>query len=261
VKEGTVNEGTVKIEGSHRYAQRLEQGEPALACFNAIPDTQTAETLAAAGFDIVAVDAQHGAVTLHDLPDFVRAVELHGAATFVRVPWTAPEDIMRAADAGVAGLIIPMIETADEARTAAFAARYPPRGNRSFGPVRPHLRSTDSANDRVHVFPMIETVGALAVVDEILALDGVDGVFVGPVDLGLSLGLKAEEAMHHPDVVAGLDACIAAARRHGKLVGTVSVSTEHAQQLIAKGIDWVSLGDDRKYVRLSAAAALAPFTR
>jgi 4-hydroxy-2-oxoheptanedioate aldolase len=254
-----VEEGTVKIEGSHRYAQRRQRGEPALACFNAIPDTQTAEALAAAGFDIVAFDAQHGAVTLHDLPDFVRAVELHGAAAFVRVPWTAPEEIMRAADAGVAGLIIPMIETAEQARTAAFAARYPPLGNRSFGPVRPHLRSTDVANERIHVFPMIETASALAAVEEIAAVEGVDGLFVGPVDLGLSLGLKSDEAMHHPDVVAGLDTAIAAARRHDKLVGTVSVSTEHAEALIAKGVDWVSLGDDRKYVRLSAAAALAPF--
>jgi 4-hydroxy-2-oxoheptanedioate aldolase len=256
-----VEEGTVKIEGSHRYAQRRQRGEPALACFNAIPDTQTAETLAAAGFDIVACDAQHGAITLHDLPDFVRAVELHGAAAFVRIPWTAPEDVMRAVDAGVAGLIVPMIETAEQARAAASAARYPPLGNRSFGPVRPHLRSTDAANDRVHVFPMIETAAALAAVEEIAAVEGVDGLFVGPVDLGLSLGLKSDEAMHHPDVVAGLDAAIAAAHARGKLVGTVSVGTEHARELIGKGVDWVSLGDDRKYVRLSAAAALAPFAR
>lgn len=245
------------IVGSHRYARRLEAGEPSLVCFSAVPDRLTVETLSHAGFDIVVVDLQHGGATLHELPDFVRAIELHGAAAFVRVSWASPQDIMRAADAGVAGIIVPMIETPEQALLAAHAARYPPRGNRSFGPMRAIRRGTDDANDVVHVFPMIETVGALATVAEIAAVEGVDGLFVGPVDLGLSLGVKAEAAFHHPDVVAGLDASIAAVRKHGKLVGTVASSIEHARELIAKGVDWVGIGGDKGFIREGAQAALA----
>jgi len=249
----------MKISGTHRYARRLEAGEPSLACFIAIPDTLTAEAIAHAGFDIVVVDLQHGGASLYELPDFVRAIELHGAAAFVRVPWTAPQDIMRAADAGVAGIIIPMIETAEQAEIAAHAARYPPRGNRSFGPMRAERRTTDAANGIVHVFPMIETQGALAAVDEIAATEGVDGFFVGPVDLGLSMGVRAEEAFHHTDVVAALDVSIAAAHKHGKLVGTVSSSTEHARELIERGVDWVGIGGDKGFVREGAQAALKPW--
>ncbi|MCW2494502.1 aldolase/citrate lyase family protein [Jatrophihabitans sp.] len=247
------------IVGTHRYAQRLAAGEQPLVCFNAIPDTLTAEVLAQSGFDVVAVDLQHGGISILDLPDYVRAIELHGAAAFVRVSWTSPQEIMRAADAGVAALIIPMVETVEQAELAARAARYPPRGYRSFGPMRPALRATDRANEFIHVYPMIETATALAVVDDILAVDGVDGLFVGPVDLGLSMGIPSDKAMRHPDVVAGLDACLAAARKHGKLVGTPAVDTDHARELLAKGLSWVSLGEDKKFVRLAAAEALAPF--
>jgi len=246
----------MKIVGSHRYAQRLEAGEPSLACFSAIPDRLTVETLSHAGFDIVVVDLQHGGAGLNDLPDFVRAIELHGAAAFVRVSWAAPEAIMRAADAGVAGIIVPMIETREQAVLAAHASRYPPRGNRSFGPMRALRRPTADANDVVHVFPMIETRAALAAVDEIAAVDGVDGLFVGPVDLGLSLGLRVEEAFHHADVVAGLDASIAAAQKHGKLIGTVASDHEHARALVRRGVDWVGAGGDKGFIREGAHAVL-----
>jgi 4-hydroxy-2-oxoheptanedioate aldolase len=250
----------MKIAGSHRYAHRLAADEPSLACFSAIPDRLTVETLAHAGFDIVVVDLQHGGATLHELPDFVRAIELHGAAAFVRVSWAAPEDIMRAADAGVAGIVVPMIETPEQAVLAAHASRYPPRGNRSFGPMRALRRPTTEANEVVHVFPMIETRSALAAVEEIAAVDGVDGLFIGPVDLGLSLGLRAEEALHHPDVVAGLDASIAAAKKHGKLVGTVATDHDHARALVGRGVDWVGVGGDKGFVREGAQAVVRRWT-
>jgi 4-hydroxy-2-oxoheptanedioate aldolase len=251
---------TISITGTHRYAQKLSAGEPALACFNIIPDPTTAEALSFAGFDIVIVDLQHGQATLHDLPNFVRAIDAHGAAPFARTPWSAPQDIMRAVDAGAVGIIIPMIETPEQARLAAEAARYPGRGNRSFGPVRPGLRDTEYANSIVHVYPMIETGAALESVDEIAAIEGVDGLFVGPVDLGLSMGIPALKAMTHPDVAAGIDTCIAAARKYGKIVGVPALNEEHARELIAKGAGWVSIGDDRKFVREAGAAALKPWT-
>jgi 4-hydroxy-2-oxoheptanedioate aldolase len=249
----------MNITGTHRYAANLNASQPSVGCFNIIPDPGTAEALAYAGFDIVIIDLQHGLATLQQLPDFVRAVELHGAAAFARVAWMEPQDIMKAADAGVAGIIIPMIETPEQARAAAVAARYPDRGNRSFGPVRPGLRDTGHANGIVHVYPMIETGSALESVEEIAAVDGVDGLFVGPVDLGLSMGVAAAEAMRHPLVAAGLEASIAAARKHGKLLGTPASGHEHARELLAKGADWVSVGDDRAMVRLASAEALRPW--
>jgi 4-hydroxy-2-oxoheptanedioate aldolase len=215
-----------------------------------------AELMADAGAEFVIVDLQHGEATAPDLPGILRANELHGSAPLVRVQWCEPSMIMRALDAGADGVIVPMVEDAEQATVAAQATRYAPTGNRSFGPTR-RARPVQKANDTVLCYPMIETPRGLANVDEILAVDGVDGVFFGPVDLGLCLGVPFPESYRHPEVQAALEVCIAAANARGKVVGTVSNGHDHEVALFESGVAFVCLGSDKSFVTAGIKAALA----
>jgi 4-hydroxy-2-oxoheptanedioate aldolase len=146
----------------------------------------------------------------------IRAVDLTPAAPIVRVPWNDPGIIGRMLDAGAIGVVIPMIQTPDDARRGVEACLYPPAGRRSFGPVRVGLRDGPGyfreANDRVAVIPMIETVEALEAVEDIAATPGVDAVFVGPFDLSVALGLPPGDNDGKPAFDAALQRIAAAAR-------------------------------------------------
>jgi 4-hydroxy-2-oxoheptanedioate aldolase len=142
-----------------------------------------------------------------------------------------------------------MVNTPEEAALAASALRYPPEGIRSMGPTRGGFVSTAAANEDAVLLVMIETEEALERVDEIAAVPGVDGLFVGPVDLGLSLGLPLDWTGRHPDVLAAMDKIVAAAQKAGVFVGTVSSGADHAKDLLRRGVTFVSLGADVGYIR------------
>jgi 4-hydroxy-2-oxoheptanedioate aldolase len=132
--------------------------------------------------------------------------------------------------------------------------RYPPDGIRSMGPTRGSFVSTVEANEDVVLLVMIETVEALGRVEEIAGTPGIDGLFVGPVDLGLSLGLPLDWTGTQPEVLDAMDTIVAAAGRAGVFVGTVSSSRDHAEDLLARGVKFVSLGADVGYLRAGLAA-------
>ncbi len=151
-----------------------------------IPDPFCALTLARAGFDSVTIDLQHG---LFDEANAIRTLLTLGdlrPRRWVRIGANDPAAVGRMLDAGADGLIVPMVDSAAEARALAEAALYPPRGRRSFGPVLANLRPEGNGPPRI--LAMIETRAAFDAVDAILAVDGIDGVYVGPNDLGLGLG-------------------------------------------------------------------------
>jgi 4-hydroxy-2-oxoheptanedioate aldolase len=243
----------------NRYVARMRAGEKGIAAFCNIPDLLVAETLSSVGFDLVIVDLQHGAGTLADLQGLLLAIERHGAAAFARVSWNSPGDIMRAVDVGATGVIVPMVETAEQALVAAQAMRYPPLGNRSYGPMRAQRVTADEANARVQCFPMIETALGLANAEEIAAVPGVDGLFVGPFDLGLTINVPIAEIYTHEAIADGLRAVVAAAKKHGKLVGTVARDAEYATWLFELGVDWAAVGNDKAFIAASAQAAIAPW--
>jgi 4-hydroxy-2-oxoheptanedioate aldolase len=232
--------------------QAIDEGRPTFGGWIILPGSMGAEAMGSAGFDWVIADMQHGGITVHDLVPIFQGLGLGGTLPIVRVPWTDAPTIMRVLDFGAAGVIVPMVNTPEEAAIAASAVRYPPDGVRSFGRTRGPAATIAEANADVVLMVMIETTEALGNVDAIAATPGVDGLFVGPVDLGLSLGLPLDFTGSSPGVREAMDTIIAAARRAGRFVGTVSSSAEHAQNLVERGATFVSLGADAGYLRAGA---------
>jgi 4-hydroxy-2-oxoheptanedioate aldolase len=237
----------------NRIREALRQGQPSFGGWSTLADGVSAELMGGAGFDWVIVDTQHGSVTNADLVRVVQALAIGGTSAVVRVPWTDAATIMRVLDVGAAGVIVPMVNTPEEAALAASALHYPPEGIRSMGPTRGGFVSTAAANEDAVLLVMIETAEALERVEEIAAVPGVDGLFVGPVDLGLSLGLPLDWTGTSPEVLAAMDRIVAAAEAAGVFVGTVSSSGDHAKDLVQRGVKFVSLGADVGYIRAGIA--------
>lgn len=240
-----------------RYRTKLDAGEGAIAALCTVSDLNIAEILAV-HFDMVMVDLQHGAAGLDRLHSLVLAIERHDAAAFVRVGWNQPQDIMRALDLGATGIIVPMIETAEQARHAAVATRYPPLGTRSFGPMRPGSLTTTEANRTVQCFPLVETVTGMQNLTEILDVEGVDGVYVGVGDLAISMGIGIAETYRSDAIAASVAAAVSAARERGKLVVTSAPDPEFADGLFDSGVDCVIVGLDKAMFIAGARAASIP---
>jgi 4-hydroxy-2-oxoheptanedioate aldolase len=222
----------------------------------AIPDAFTAEQYAAQGWDSVTVDLQHGAADVGGLIPLLQAIGLGGATPMVRVPWNDPAYVMRVLDAGAYGVICPMVNDADQARAFVSAGRYPPLGSRSAGPFRAsHHAGADyvlSANDEILLLAMIETREAFENLDAILQVEGLDGVYVGPSDLSLSLGKPSTLAPDDPEVLETMAAIAAGARRYGMIAGVHTDGPATARQRYEQGFHFCSLMND---IRLLVDAA------
>jgi 4-hydroxy-2-oxoheptanedioate aldolase len=158
-----------------------------------IPSSITAELAALAGYDYVCVDLQHGLGTEATMVSMFHATQAGGAVPLARLAWNEPWLIMRALDLGAAGVILPLIDNAGQAAKAVEACRYPPLGRRSYGPIRAELVAGTSVPDELGAdalcFAMIETRDGLDNLDEIAATPGLDGLYIGPSDLSIALGL------------------------------------------------------------------------
>src|SRR5688500_5028450 len=157
-----------------------------------LPGSATAELMGSVGFEFVCVDQQHGLIGDDALLPMLQALDASGTPTLVRVVANDAAAIGRALDRGAGGVVVPLVESADDARRAAIACRYPPRGDRSYGPTRTGWRARPSEPLCV---VMVETAAAVAALAEILAVDGVDAIFIGPSDLALNTG-RPLEAQH-----------------------------------------------------------------
>lgn len=222
----------------------------------AIGDPFAVEQYAAQGFDSVTVDLQHGAADMGGVIPLLQAIGLGGATAMVRVPWNDPAYVMRVLDAGAHGVICPMVNDAAQARAFVAAGRYPPLGTRSAGPFRAsHVGGADyiqGANDEVLLFAMVETEEAFSNLDQILAVEGLDGVYVGPTDLALSLGKPPTLAPDDPDVLRIMAGIADGARRHGLLAGVHTDAPATALQRFGEGFHFCTLLND---VRLLVDAA------
>ncbi len=237
----------------NRLRTTLTSGAGALGGWCAIPDSFATEIVAAAGFDYVAVDMQHGLATFSDLVPMLQAIAVHGPTPLVRIPVGDLAMAQRALDAGAEGIIVPYVGTSAEARAAVMACRYPPIGNRSFGPVRSRLHlgaDTEEANAQVLCVVMIETREGVDNLADILAMTGVDAVYVGPADLALSLG----ESSQVEDVIAEI---VAACRSAGTPVGVHTRSGSDAADALQRGFAFATVSTDAALLTAVYAAELA----
>jgi 4-hydroxy-2-oxoheptanedioate aldolase len=226
-----------------------------------IPSPVTAEIMGRAGFDTMTVDLQHGLIDYQTALTLCQVLQGLPAPVMVRVPWNEPGIVMKCLDAGFSGVICPMVNTADDARRLVEAARYAPLGGRSFGPTRANLvhgaAYARTANDRLLVIALIETREALQNLDEILAVPGIDGVYVGPSDLGLSLGHEPTLEPTAPEVLEAIEAILRRARDRGLVAGIHTGSPAMVKQALARGFHFASLLTDVRILVSALARSLA----
>jgi 4-hydroxy-2-oxoheptanedioate aldolase len=245
-------------------ATRLHAGETVYSGWCGLPYPLVAETLARDGFSAVTIESQHGLWDVSGILAGVAAIRQGGAAPIVRVPLGDFALVSRALDFGAEGIIAPMINTPADAKAFAAAAKFPPVGERSWGPHRAttlaglsdqsvYLRE---ANDHVITFAMIETRTALQNFDAIIGTPGIDGFFLGPSDLSIALsGGKTVDPLSK-EVDAELDRMIAGAQKAKKIPGAYCHSAERAAALARRGVKFLAVSSDLSMLRAGAAAAL-----
>ncbi|MCL4760476.1 MAG: 2-dehydro-3-deoxyglucarate aldolase [Burkholderiales bacterium] len=208
----------------------------------------TAEAMGCTGFDFVVLDMEHTPIDMAGMVDMLRAIEGTPAGVITRIPWNDAVIVKRALDAGAQSLMFPFVQTADEARRAVAATRYPPDGVRGVAAVHRASRHGNVANyqklaaQELCVVCQIETIDALHRLPEIAAVPGVDSLFIGPADLSASMGHLGN--MAHPDVLARLQEGAQACRAAGKPVGIVGANPDVVAQYIAFGFSWVAMASD-----------------
>ncbi len=236
----------------------LTSGKPSVGGWCVMPGSFTAEVLARAGFDWICIDLQHGLIGYQEMLAMLQAVSVAGAPAVVRVPWNDPGWIMKALDAGAGGVIVPMVNSADEAAAAVGACRYPPEGYRSWGPTRASLGvpdfSPELANRSVVCAVMVETVPALERLGEIVSVPGVDAVFIGPSDFAISMGFspRSDEPEHRRRLEGVPRVC----RDHNVVAGIACGSLELLERWRQAGYTMLAAPSDMVLLRQSAAAML-----
>ena len=232
----------------NRIKQIWRDGKCATLGWLSISNGITAEVMARQGFDALCVDLQHGTAEMNDVLPMLQAVSQTDTVPFVRVAWNEPAAIMKALDLGAYGIIVPLVNTADEAAKAVDACRYSPVGMRSLGPVRAmHYGGADyvaNANDEIIVMAMIETKEGLTNLDAICATPGLDAVYIGPSDLSFALGLEPRGDNPDPLHLATCNNILETAHRHGIKAVMHCASAKFAAGAVNRGFDMVMLTSD-----------------
>lgn len=245
-------------------ATRLRAGETILSAWSAIPDPQIAAILAREGFDAVTLDMQHGGFDVATAAQAIPGIAAAGKPAAVRIPVGDFAAASRVLDAGAAAVIAPMINSAADAEAFADHMKYPPVGARSWGPMGAMaLTGQDpdayfaGANASSLAFAMVETRESLAVVDDILAVSGIDGLFIGPADLSIALSGGAALNPDHPEVERALDHVVSRARAAGKYAAVYAFTGDRAAAMLARGFHVCAVGMDIGYLRAGAQAVIA----
>lgn len=237
------------------------EGGVAVNGWLAIPSAYSAEVMAAQGFDAVTVDFQHGMMGFDAGLAMFQAISATGAMPFARVPTNETAQINKLLDAGAYGIICPMVSTVAEAEAFVRACRYPPLGNRSFGPARGLLYGGadyfEAANDEIVTMAMIETREGLENLEAIVAVEGLCGIYVGPNDLCLALG-EAPRAESGAEVVTeALERIVTACRAAGKALGIFCSDGAAAAMRVDQGFTFVTPGNDANLLGRAARTEIA----
>jgi 4-hydroxy-2-oxoheptanedioate aldolase len=237
-----------------------KEGKAAVNGWCAIPSSFSAETMAHQGWDTVTVDMQHGVIDYQVAVTMLQGISTTAAVPLVRVPWLEPGILGKVLDAGAYGVICPMINNRAEAERLVAACRYPPKGSRSFGPIRALLYGgadyAKHANDTVVVFAMIETRDALNNLDEILSVPGLDAIYVGPADLSNALGCTPTFDQTEKSVVEAIDFIVSKAKQHKVFAGIHNGTPEYALKMIEKGFQFVTIASDARLMVAKATEVI-----
>jgi 4-hydroxy-2-oxoheptanedioate aldolase len=225
----------------------LQASDVTYGAWLSLPDTITAEAAAHTGFDYICIDMQHGLLDYQSTVNKLQVLGLGSSVPIVRVPVNEANIICKALDAGAIAIIVPLVNTAEEAQAAVRACRYPPEGNRSMGPKRPMtlsgLEYYQQANAAISVIPMIETLDGLNNIDEIVQIDGIDAVYIGPFDLHLGLGLTpgfdSEEPLFNDALKRILESC-----HHAGVAAAVHATAQLASKRREQGFDMITVASD-----------------
>ena len=233
--------------------ERVQSGELLSGTWLNLGSSLTAEMTGLAGFDWVCIDLEHGAGDHSELVLQLQALSGTPAAPLVRLTWNEPPRFKRALDLGPSGLVIPWVNNADEAKAAVAAMQYPPRGirgvakmNRAAGFGGDFDEYFSRASDDLLTVVQIETKEAIDQVDEIAKVDGVDVVFVGPLDLSISLGVPQD--FQHAKFNEAVDRVLKATKNAGKAAGIIGFGADSVEKFIEKGFTFIAIGSDGSLV-------------
>ena len=226
------------------------EGKTAVNGWLHIPSSWSAEVMAHAGWDSLTIDLQHGLADYETAVAMLQAIATTETTPLARCTWNDPAQIMRLLDAGAYGIICPMINNRAEAEQFVGACRYPPLGYRSLGPTRAKLAAgadyAQKANETIIALAMIETKEALENLADILVTPGLDGVFVGPGDLGLSLTGQMGMDMNEPTLAKALAQIAEVTRANGRFAGIWVPSAAHGRQMRQLGYQFITLSADSR---------------
>ncbi len=228
---------------------RIVTNAPVTGLFLCSTDGTVAEICAGAGFDYLLVDGEHSPFTLAQIQVTLRVIAAYPTLALVRVPANDEVLIKQYLDAGAQSILVPMVDSVEQAQVAARAVAYPPAGVRGVGSALARSarwnripRYLASARETISLVVQIESAQAVEYATDIAAVEGMDGLFVGPSDLAASMGLIGQQS--HPDVVAAVKETIGAAKRAGKIVGVNAFDRTQAEEYVAAGADFVNVGAD-----------------
>lgn len=252
----------------NKIKQMWKEGKPAVAAWLSTGNPYLAEILAHSGVDAVVIDMQHGmGVSPEKAIQCLQAISTTETVPVVRMSWNDPKDIQFVLDAGAYGVIVPLVNTKEEAEMAVGASKYPPVGFRSAGPNRAVLYAggqgdyLQKANDEIFVLVMIETAQAINNLEEIATVPGLDGFYVGPADLAISLGVTpGPNARKDPRHSEACQKVVDVAKAHGLIPCHHGSNPDEAADRFAQGFMLCQIGSDGGMVTASAASALNRLT-
>ena len=237
----------------NKLKELFNAGKPIINSWLAVPSSFSAEVMANQGWDSLTIDMQHGLIDYSSAVKMLQAISTTETTPMARVNWNEPGQIMKILDAGCYGVICPMVSNRKEAENFVQACQYPPKGYRSFGPIRASIYGgsdySKHADNEVLKLAMIETKEALEKLDEILDTPNLDGIYIGPADLSLAVGEepgfdKAESSKAYKEILKILEA----AKKRNLLAGLHNGTAEYAQKMIKKGFNLVTVGSDSRYI-------------
>lgn len=245
--------------------QRLQNGEPSIGTWLALPSPEAAGFVSTLDLDWLVVDTEHNAIDIRTLGLMFSAMTASGVAPMVRIPWNTAENIKRVLDVGAWGIVVPMVNSREEAELAVSATKYPPVGNRSVGGSR-HAMSFDTtaseyyehANNSTLVVVQIEHIDGVNNADEILGVPGVDACFIGPNDLAASMGLGIGVPLEsdQKELVDAITHIRDTAQKHGVAPGIHTSGAEGARLRIEQGFQFCALASEIKYLMSGLGDAL-----